>query len=232
MRNIGVVFILVIIMVFSSGAALALPQYYRFNGVVRAIEGDNPTIAARQGFEIGEKVEYLFMVDAFVMGKVIYTNGEVYYDNNEVYAELISGPALKEIDNGYYIDKNGAAAGRDGNGPLSRNLHLASIGKDVQKQILIGNEDENIIINSNSAGTWNGYLHAYDSKGRKATVYLDLTLSAVTDEIPVADTEQAPLVPEFAAMFLVGTSLLSVAGVAHKKKKRLMLRGALPVSSH
>jgi hypothetical protein len=127
---------------------MAVPQYYQFNGTVRSIEGDNTAIATNQGFKIGKTVEYLFMLDSYGMGKVVYTNGEIFYDNNNIYAELIKGSVLKELEGGYYIHGDDDSIENDDRGNFTKGLHLASVNKHTQKQILIGNEDESIIINS------------------------------------------------------------------------------------
>jgi hypothetical protein len=88
--TVGLTFVL-------SEIAVAIPQYYQFNGTVRTIAGDNVAIATDQGFKIGEEVEYLFMLDSYGMGKIVYTNGKIFYDRNDIYAELISGSVLKLI---------------------------------------------------------------------------------------------------------------------------------------
>jgi hypothetical protein len=209
---------------------MAVPQYYQFNGFVRSIEGDNTAIATDQGFKIGKTVEYLFMLDSYGMGKVVYTNGEIFYDSHNIYAELIKGSVLKELEGGYYIHNDGASIENDDRGNFTKELHLASINKHTQKQILIGNEDESTLITSNQDGSWTGYLHAYDSSGRKVTVTLDLELTAITSETP--DINSSSPVPEPATMIFFGAGLLGAAGYVHRKRKNMKLHGVVPVSEH
>lgn len=230
MRNIKTIIITIVFTFLLSEIAMAVPQYYQFNGTVRSIEGDNTAIATNQGFKIGKTVEYLFMLDSYGMGKVVYTNGEIFYDNSNIYAELIKGSVLKELEGGYYIHSDDDSIVNNDRGHFTKELHLASVNKHAQKQILIGNEDESIIINSNQDGSWNGYLHAYDSSGRKATVALDLELTAVTNEAPNINSSFP--VPEPAAMILFGAGLLGTAGYVHRRRKSTKLHGVIPVSEH
>jgi hypothetical protein len=109
---------------------------------------------------------------------------------------------------------------------------LANIANDNQKQIIIGNEDEHMFISSSKDGSWIAYLQAYDSAGRKATVYLDLELTSVTSEIPFPYRKAASLLPESVAMVFLGTSLLILAGFVNRIRKRQTPRNVIPVSEH
>ncbi len=211
---------------------MAVPQYYLFNGSVRSIGGDNAEIAAGQGFEKGKKVEYLFMVDSYVMGQIVYTNGQTEYDPVNIFAELVSGNMLNEVDGGYYINDKVSSSHGDGGASLGQELHLAKIGDDSQKEILVGNEDKSILVNSNPNGSWNGYLQAYDSTGRKATVFLDLELTSVTNEMPSPYNRAGMSLPEPVSMILLGTGLLGIASLICKRRKRSNPHGVFPVSEH
>lgn len=232
MNKIRLEFIVVMLIFLLAETALAVPQYYLFKGTIRSIEGDNTTIATRQGFNVGQTVEYLIMVDSYVMGQVVYTNGKIDYDANEVYAELVSGSVLKEKDGGYYIDRQGSAVHKGGGGYLSLELHLADIGRQKQQHIIIGNEDESLFINSIGEGLWNGYLQAYDSKGGKAAVHLDLELSTITNEIPYPFKEPSSPMTEPVAMVLFGAGLLSIGGLSIRKKRRPDPQVVIPIPEH
>ncbi len=230
MRKITIILTHLFLLLLLSQTALAMPQYYLFNGVVRSVGGDNATMAAEQGFTVGTSLEYLFMLDAYVMGQMTYSNGEVEYDPLDIYAKLISGSMLEEVDGGYYLDENGAAVGQDSHRAFTRKLNLANIGRDHQNQILIGNEDQHLFFSSDDAGGWKGYLQAYDSAGRIATVYLDLELTSVTNEVPPDHLGSASLLPESAAMAFLGIGLMLLAGWVHRIRKRQTPQSAIPAS--
>ncbi len=232
MRNVGIVLSTAILLISLSGYALAVPQYYLFNGSVRSIGGDNVEIAADQGFKQGKEVEYLFMVDSYVMGQVIYTNGQTEYDPLNIFAELVAGSILDEVNGGYYIDDRVTPSHSNISAFLGQELHLANVDDENQKEILVGNEDRNILINSNPDGSWNGYLQAYDSTGRKATVFLDLKLTSVTNEIPFRYNQAGMTLPEPVLMILLGTGLLGIASLICKRRKRSHAHGGIPVSEH
>ena len=208
-KNFYLVSIILFMSVLFSSSAYASPYRYDFIGNITAMD-DRAGADAINGLIVGSAVNYSFMVDFFEDGTYTRNNGEVVTRNDGsgydyFYTDYVGGTALPEIDGGSRNAWYDAAEFNSGWYKSGLQTTLTGLSSDNSISVF-----DYSYYRKPTDWVVGDAFHSSDviqsSTGFQSIIWADLTLSSVNP------------VPVPSAIWLFGSGLLGLVGVARRKK--------------
>jgi len=218
MKNVKIILVLFSSLICST--AIASPVYYTFEGEITTISHDNAGVISSAGLTVGSSVSYTLLIDFDAVASVSYFGGYIEYDDyadttswDYFHVDYISGSALTEVDGGTY----NTAGPADGTGPMSvseSNYGYNTLTGAPSGYLSTNSQDERLVLKKYGINvsdwvigtTVNVDNWAYDSENNQSQLFAEVQLTSISS------------VPVPAAVWLFGSGLIGLVGLARRKK--------------
>ena len=218
MKNIKTILVLFSSLICST--SIASPLYYTFEGSITSISHDNAGAISDAGFSVGSSVTYTLLIDFDAVASETHFGGYVDYDSyadsnswDYFYVDYISGSALTEVDGGFYNTVGPA----DGTGPMSAsetNMGYNTLIGQPTGYLNTNSDDDRLQLKNTGVNVsdWGigTTVHvdnwAFDSNNNQSQLFAEVQLTSISS------------VPVPAAVWLFGSGLIGLVGLARRKK--------------
>lgn len=198
------------LLILFSTLATSDPMRYTFTGSITSFTDSAGAVAAAD-IDVGDPVEYVYLIDPDLDGQVTRNDGSILYKEDEItedgvvidyfFDDLISGSLIDEVDGGSYNDPDLGA---------SLNFGQESVAPGYNGNTILagGSSNNNVLISSNAKlAEWvetsslppnggivvfNAFEYAYDSDNNYSLVRSNLYLSDISPVIQPVSIDIKP----------------------------------------